>query len=307
MIANFFNKTKPVNFLVIVILLFVYYSISIFSIGDDTYTLIFFTKVLGLFLVLFLFLLLFKFIVEKNKLTRDNSYALLFLVIILGSFYESISNQDLIYSNLFLLLGYRKLYSLKTGLNTKMKLFDASFWIGIAAIFYSWSIIYILLIYLGILIYQKASLKNLLIPVVGLLTPIFIYFTYNFYFDSLPVFYNRFNYSVNFSYEVYNSVKFLIPALLLLVTLLWAILKVSPIIVSVSNNMKFSWNVLINHLLISIVLIAVVPLKNGSEMFFIAFPSAIIISNFIQNKKSSLFKNVMIYLYLIISVSVCFL
>jgi len=307
MIANFFNKTKPVNFLVIVILLFVYYSISIFSIGDDTYTLIFFTKVLGLFLVLFLFLLLFKFIVEKNKLTRDNSYALLFLVIILGSFYESISNQDLIFSNLFLLLGYRKLYSLKTGLNTKMKLFDASFWIGIAAIFYSWSIIYILLIYLGILIYQKASLKNLLIPVVGLLTPIFIYFTYNFYFDSLPVFYNRFNYSVNFSYEVYNSVKFLIPALLLLVTLLWAILKVSPIIVSVSNNMKFSWNVLINHLLISIVLIAVVPLKNGSEMFFIAFPSAIIISNFIQNKKSSLFKNVMIYLYLIISVSVCFL
>lgn len=304
MIANFFNKTKPVNFLTIAILLFVYYSISIFSASDNTYTLAFLAKDLVLFLVLFLFLLLFKFIVEKNKLTRDNSYALLFLVIILGSFHESISNQDLIYSNLFLLLAYRKLYSLGTGLNIKMKLFDASLWIGIAAIFYSWSIIYIVLIYLGILIYQKASLKNLLIPIVGLATPIFIYFTYNFYFDRLPFFYNRFNYSVNFSYEVYNNINFLIPAILLLVTLLWSLIKVSPIIVSVSNNMKFSWNVLINHLLISIIIIVVSPLKNGSEMFFVAFPAAIIIANFIQNKKSSLFKNVMIYLYLIISVSV---
>jgi hypothetical protein len=307
MIANFFNKTKPVNFLVIGILLFVYYSISIFSSGDETYTVSFFTKFLGLFLVLFLFLLLFKFIVEKNKLTKDNSYALLLLVIVLGTFNESISNNYLIYSNLFLLLSYRKLYSLRTGLNTKMKLFDASFWVGIATIFYSWSVIYILLIYVSIVIYRKGSLKNLLIPVVGLATPIFIYFTYNFHFDNLPVFYETFNYNMNFSFVVYKDLKLLIPALFLAVTLLWSLVVVSPNIVSVSNNMKFSWNVLINHLLISTVLIVVSPLKNGSEMFFIAFPSAIIISNFIQNKKSSLFKNVMIYLYLILSVSIYYL
>ena len=307
MIANFFNKTKPVNFLVIGILLFVYYSISIFSIGDEAYTLSIVTKFLGLFLVLFLFLLLFKFIVEKNKLTKDNSYALLFLVIVLGIFSESMSNNNFVYSNLLLLLSYRKLYSLRTGLNTKMKLFDASFWVGIAAIFYSWSIIYILLIYVSIVIYKKASLKNLLIPIVGLITPIFIYFTYNFYFDSLPAFYDRFKYDVNFSFVAFRELKLLIPTIFLAVTLLWSLVVVSPIIVSVSNNMKFSWNVLINHLLISILLIVVSPLKNGSEMFFIAFPSAIIISNFIQNKKSSLFKNVMIYLYLILSVSVYFL
>jgi len=307
MIANFFNKTKPVNFLIIGLLLFVYYSISIFSIEEFAYTISFFTKFLGLFLVLFLFLLIFKFIVEKNKLTRDNSYALLLLVIILGIFNESITNSYFIYSNLFLLLSYRKLYSLTTGLNTKMKLFDASFWVGIAAIFYSWSIIYILLIYVSIIIYQKANLKNLLIPIIGLITPIFIYFTYNFYFDKLPVFYDRFNYDVDFSFLVYSEIKFLIPMLFIATCLLWSLFAITPMIVSVSNNMKLSWNVLINHLLISIAIIVMAPIKNGSEMFFIAFPTAIVVSNFVQNKKSSLFKNVMIYLFIIISVSVYFL
>ena len=164
-----------------------------------------------------------------------------------------------------------------------------------------------LLIYVGILIYNKESLKNLLIPIVGFVAPVFIYFTYNLYFDSLPDFYSRFNFNVNLDFDTYNSLKYKVPIPFLIVTLLWSIVSVTPKIFSVSNNLKFLWSVLINHLVISAIITLLSPVKNGSELFFIIFPSTIIIANFLQKSKSSFLKNLILYLFLIISVGVYFL
>jgi len=307
MIANFFNKSKPVNDFNITLLLIVYYFSSTFSLGSAGFSVLFLVKKAGFLFCLILFLVIFKFIIEKNDLTKSNSYALLLIVILLGTFSEAISSNTFLFSNFILLLSFRKIYSLRSGINTKLKLFDAAFWVGISTLIYSWSIFYILLIYIGIFIYNKVNLKNLLIPVIGLATPIVIYFTYNFYFDSLPIFYSRFNYNVNLDFGAYNSLKFLVPIIFLISTLIWSIIKVTPKIVSISNNLKFSWNVLINHLMISVILVVVSPIKNGSELFYLLFPSTIIITNFLQKSNSTLLKNVVLYLFLLISVSVYFL
>lgn len=307
MIANFFNKTKPVNVFNVVVLLFVYYFISFFLQDSGEFSTYFLVERIGFVLLIILFLVIFKFIIEKNKLTKDNSYALLLGVLILGTFSEAIFSNYVIFSNIILLLSYRKIYSLRSGINTKMKLFDAAFWVGVATLIYSWSIFYILLIYIGIIIYRKISFKNLVIPVIGLATPIFIYFTYTLLYDNLTVFYSRFNYDASLVFVNYNSFKFLIPITFLITILLWSIVTITPKIISVSNKFKFSWNVLINHLIISLLIVVLSPIKNGSEMFYLVFPSAIIITNFLQKSKSSTFKNMVLYLFLIISVSVYFL
>ena len=304
MIANFFNKTKPVTIFNIVVLLFIYCFISIFFQDFNELSMPFLVKRIIFFFWIILFLLIVRFIIKKNKLTKDNSYALLLVVIVLGTFPETIFSNTIVFSNILLLLSYRKIYSLRSGINTKLKLFDAAFWIGIATLFYSWSIFYMLLIYLGIIIYQKISLKNLVIPIVGLVTPLF---TYNFYYDNLDFFYSRFNYEINLNFEVYTSLKYLIPLLFLVFIVLWSLIAVTPKIVLISNNLKFSWNVLINHLIISVIIIIVAPLKNGSELFYLAFPSAIIITNFLEKNKSKIVKNGILYLFLILSISVYFL
>lgn len=307
MIANFFNKTKPVNIINVVVLLFLFYFIPIFLGDSIEFSWSFLLNKIVFFFWIVLFLLIFKFIVEKNKLTKDNAYALLLVVLILGAFPEAIFTNYIVFSNLILLLGYRKIYSLRSGINTKTKIFDAAFWIGVATLIDSWSIFYILLIYVGIITYQKVSIKNLLIPIIGTVTPIFIYFTYEFYFDNLTGFYNKFNYNFNLDLSAYNSLKFLIPLLFLFTILIWATVTVTPKIVLISNNLKFSWNVLLNHLLISVVIIVFSSIKNGSELFYIIFPSAVIIANFLQNSKSLILKNAILYLFLIVSVSVYFL
>ena len=307
MIANFFNNSKPIKIFNITVLLFLGYVSSIFLNHSVAFSAVFLIKSAALFLLYILYLMIFKFIVEKNKLTKDNSYGLFIGVALLGIFSEVFFSYEILFSNIILLLSFRKTYSLRSVINTKSKLFDAAFWIGISTLIYAWSILYLLLIFVGIIIYRKVNLKNLLIPLIGFSTPIFIYFTYNFYFDMLPLFYNRFDYTINMNFVTYNSLKLLIPITFLITILLWSIVMVTPKIISVSNHLKISWSVLLNHLIISAVIVVIAPIKNGAEFFYLLFPSAIIITNFLQKSKSRTFKNLILYLFLILAVSVYFL
>jgi hypothetical protein len=307
MIANFFSKTKPVTIFSIVTLLFVYFFTATFLLHSAELSFIFLIKRISFFIFISLLLLIVNFIVKKNKLTKDNSYALLLMVFLLGTFPEAMFSSNIIFANFALMLGFRKIYSLRTGVDTKLKLFDACFWIAVATLFYSWSIFYILLVYLGMIIHQKLTVKNLFIPIVGFLTPMLIYFTYCFYFEDAAFFYNKFNYEINLDFSSYTSLKLLIPFIFLSITLLWSLLKVTPKVVSVRNNFKFSWDVLINHLLISAVIIVLAPTKNSSELFFLIFPSVVIVANLMHLIKSKIFKNAVLYGFLLISVAVYFL
>lgn len=305
MIANFFSKTKPTTIFSVAVLLLIYYFMATFLLHSGELSLQFLVKRVVFFIWLILFLLIVSFIVKKNKLTKDNSYALILMVFLFGTFPETMFSHPIIFANISLMLGFRKIYSLRSGLDTKLKLFDACFWIGIATLIYSWSILYLLLVYVSVIIHQKLTVKNLFIPIVGFVTPMLIYFTYCLYFENAAYYYDRFNYEMNLDLSSYKSLlKLLIPVLFLLLVLVWSLLKVTPKVVSVRNKFKFSWDVLINHLLISVVIVLLAPTKNGSELFFIIFPSGVIISNLMQLTKSKIFKNLILYAFLIISISV---
>ncbi|MDP3359461.1 MAG: DUF6427 family protein [Lutibacter sp.] len=307
MIANFFSKTKPATIFSIVSLLFVYYFTVTFLFNSTELSIQFLIKRISFFIFIALLLLIVNFIVKKNKLTKDNSYALLLMVFLLGTFPEAMFSYIIILANFALMLGFRKIYSLRSGVDTKLKLFDACFWIGIATLLFSWSIFFILLVYLGMIIHQKLTVKNLFIPIVGFLTPMFIYFTYCLYFESATFFYNKFNYGINLDFSSYTLLKLLIPVIFLSTVLLWSLVKITPKVVSVRNNFKFSWDVLINHLLISITIVVLAPTKNGSELIFVIFPSAVMVANLMHHIKSKIIRNMILYAFLLVSVSVYFL
>ena len=307
MIANFFNKSKPINVIYLIVMLLIYFSIHSFLVFNDENLNIFLLKTLSLFLVSVCVLLLMNFIIFKNKLIHNNYYPLLIIVILLGTFPEVMLNSNLSLSNLFLLLAFRKMFSLKSQFNTEGKIFDSGFWIGIATLFYSWSILFLVLVYVSIIIYRKINFKNLLIPIIGFATPVFLYFSFLFYFDNLIIFYNHFNFEHSFNFELYKLLHIFMPLLFLALILFWAILCVSPKLMLVNNVHKFSWIVLLWLLFISAIIILISPLKNSTELLFVIFPSAIIIANFLQKKESLLLKNGILYLFLLLSVVKYFL
>jgi len=307
MIANFFNKTKPIVHFIITICLLVYFVSANLLFNFNGFSTLFLAERTGIFLGFIVMLLILNFIIQKNNLTQNNSYALLIVALLLGTFYETMFSNVLLFANITLLLGFRKIYSLKSGTNTKQKFFDAGFWVGISALIDPWSIFYVVLIYFAILIYQKMDFRNIFIPLIGVATPIFIYFTYCFYFDNLELFYSKWMFNPNLDFGNYNQFKYLIPIAFLLTLLIWSIVALSPKMGTEGINIKRSWRLVLNHLLISVFIIISSPVKNGSEIFFIVFPLSIVVANFLKKSDSKNFKNLILYLILVISIVVYFL
>ena len=294
MLANFFNKTKPINILSIICFLFLYYFATLFVKFSEDFNLVFIFEKLAFFLLYALIILILDFIVKKNKLTSRNSYALLLFALFLGSFPEIFNSSSLTISNLILLLAYRKIYSLKSEKNTKKKLFDAGFWIAIASLVYFWSILSLLLIYIAIIVFKKLTFKNLMVPIIGGITPLFLYYIYHDYINHSVNFFDQFNAGINLDFGVYYATPLSIAIILIGLMLFWSIIKVTPRVVMVSNKLKSSWILILVHLLIAMFIVVIIPDKNGSELFFLFFPAAIIIANFIQKMESSFMRNIIL-------------
>ena len=121
MIANFFNKTKPINTLFIIGLLFFIYIFSIARYLEEEITLYFVLKRMMNFLLLLVTVFTVNFIVRKNNLTKDNSYTILLFVILMGMFPFAVLQFKLLIVNLILLFAYRRIYSLRTSKETHKK------------------------------------------------------------------------------------------------------------------------------------------------------------------------------------------
>jgi hypothetical protein len=304
MLANFFNKTKPINILSIISLLLVYYIITIFSNSSESIGFFDIFEKLAFFLLYGLIILTIDFIVKRNRLTHRNSYALILFVIFIGSFPEIFNSSNLTISNLILLFGFRKIYSLKSEKNIKKKLFDAGFWIAIATLIYFWSILHLILVYIAIIVFKKLTFKNLAVPIIGAVTPLFLYFAYNDFINESHVFFDGFNTAINLDIGIYNSLELSIPTVLFSMVLLWSLIIVTPNVLRVNNKLKSSWIVVLIHLVVALIVVQLAPDKNGSELIFLFFPGAIIIANFIQKEISELLKNVILFLFLLASIAV---
>ena len=136
MLANFLGKSKPINFIVLVLLFICAFFLNLgstFSILD--FTLSFIVEKVGIFLLFLAIFFTFNFIISKNNLTLDNSYAFLFYLLLTLYFYEYLLDYQVLLSCFVTLLFLRKIYSLQTLKDIFKKLFDAGFWLGIMFFF----------------------------------------------------------------------------------------------------------------------------------------------------------------------------
>jgi hypothetical protein len=283
MIANFFNETKPINFMVLSIMMFITYLISILFAFSVEYSLFYFAnKIFYLLLVIFM-LFAFDFIIRKNALTYDNSLALFFYVVLFGFFPLSFDNDHLLIANLFLLFSFRKIYSLRTQIRTNEKIFDSAFWIGIASMFYAWSFIYLILVYLAIWIFHKSNPRNVFIPIIGFFVPISFLYVYFLMSNQTDAFNSYWQLDYSFNLNEYLQNKFLFPLLFVLLLAIVSIFPTTKKSLIAKQDFKATWNILIAQLVLSLFIVIVAPQKNGSETIFLFFPLSILYANYIQD------------------------
>lgn len=299
MIANFFKKSKPIHAIFISMLFLVYYVMAILFVEKPIFSGVLVAKkisYLGYFLVLFF---LVQFINRKNQLSDLNSYTILILAFLFGIFPKTMEIHPIFYAHLFLLLAYRRIYSLKTNKDVKQKLFDSAFWIGIATLFFNWSVLFFIVVYVTVVFEKKQRIRNILIPIVGFFTPLFIAFTYYFITDNSLELYKNLTFNSNFSFD--NLI--LLESLVLITFLTLGIFFISYKINSLKNDLKKSWILIIIHFLVAICIMFINPQKNNSEILLLYFPAVIISGNFMQLIDKTVIIDIVILGFLIMSLT----
>jgi hypothetical protein len=120
-----------------------------------------------LFLILLGSIFITNFVAKKNGLSKDSGYTMFFCFLFLLFFPSVLVNIKLLLSNFFILLALRRLISLQSLKVSKEKIFDASIWIFLAALFQFWSILYIILVFISIIFHVAKDYRNWVLPFIA--------------------------------------------------------------------------------------------------------------------------------------------
>ena len=306
MLANFFDKTKPINSLAIGVLFAVFYLIFFLFQENPVFTDV---SVLekGSYLILNLLFLFFSGVVFiKNGTSKGNLYAPFLMVLLFGMFSATlIGGKTLIVLLLFVLL-YWKISSFGIKTNRIASLFDSGLYLGVSILIFNWSVLYVLLLYFALILYRQINIRYLLVPIVGMLVPGILFYTYCLLTDTLPVFYESFHFSVSLDLSSYNNVSVQGAVLLISSVTLISILAVLPQVMSVSNSYRNQYSIILATLVIGIIIIILTPIKDGSEFLYVFLPASIIIAWFVQKIQKKIIKESVLLILTLFSLTLFF-
>jgi hypothetical protein len=176
MITSVFRKSTPLNFSLVVFLILVFF--FAYQIQDWSWTnsLFLWVQKLGLLAVLLGSVFMTNFISKKNGLSKDSAYTVFFYFLLMVFFPSVLDNVNLVLANFFILLAFRRLISLQSLKASKEKIFDASFWIIVAALFQFWSILYLVLVFISIIFHVARDYRNWFLPFIAFFAASILFF-----------------------------------------------------------------------------------------------------------------------------------
>ncbi|MGK0386290.1 MAG: hypothetical protein ACI849_000899 [Patiriisocius sp.] len=303
MLTSFFGKSSPINYILLSIAIVLGYFLNVFLSQEGLLSLGSLADHVGTILLMVFAVLLLDFIIRKNNVTKNNTFAILLFVLFVLLVPQVYKAIPLILANVFLLLSTRRMLSLKTEKNTVKKIFDATMYITLASLCYGWAILFFIVLYTAILNKTNATFKYLFIPIIGFLGITTLAITYQLLStDSYVWIYDWFS-AMHFDFSAYNDLSLLIPSTLLLTLIFWA---GSARIISLASLSKKEKPSAITMLLITGISVGIVlasPQKDGSELFFLFAPIAAITSNYIESgmtKERFVFNEILIWVLVLL-------
>ncbi len=304
MISSIFGKTKPINFILVGVFLAVFF-IGGFLFEDDSLV---FSKLWGpgifTFLILIFSLLVVDFVAKRNNLTKQNNYVILVFGLCIALFSQVFSDFKIVVANFFILLAFRRLLSLKSLKQVKLKILDAALWISVAVICYEWTVLYFVFLYLVIAKFVAKDFKNWIIPFVGIFITGILFLCFAFAFRNEEWLIHYFNFEITLGREKFLEPSFLLPfgvvILISLVSIVFYWLKGK----SKSVTKQASMIMVLQALLISIIIAIISESNNGSEFLFSFFPMAVFISNYLQEIRKKWLKEAILWSLVALSFAV---
>jgi len=225
------------------------------------------------------------FIVKRNKLTGANSFAILFFTLLMIVFPEALGDNNGILCSFFLLLATRRLLSIKSLKEIKSKIFDATLWILLSSLFYDWAIIYLVLVFAAIYIYDPKNIRNWMVVLSAMFCYFIILIVVLIFMDNTTFLSTHYSFAIDYE-TLYapkwgSSIKLILYIVLNGILALWAFLKLGKAGVGKIITVRLIALSFILGLVVSVLVLS----DSSYALMITFFPSVIFITNYIESIK----------------------
>lgn len=282
MIASLFRKSTPLNYSVVIIAVVFFFFTYQIQHATGKSSLLHYGLKFTMLAIIFASLFITNFVVKKNELSKDSTYTVLFYFLFLLFFPSVLDNIRLIMANFFVLLSVRRLLSLHSPRAPKEKIFDASLWIFLAALFHFWSILFIVLVFISILFHVARDYRNWFLPIIAFCLTVTIFLFFSVMIDKTWV--DTLIESAVFDFRInYFTNNFENAALSIYATI--ALFFVGSLQFSLSNRpliLHSSYKKIIFSFFIGICVFVASPDKSNDLLIFTFAPLAMIVTSHIE-------------------------
>ena len=300
MITSIFSKSKPINYIIVMVVLVIAFALHFFyEVKDGNYTIISFIALsIGLFYVF-----ITDFVISKNDLTKRNSYGIMLLALFFVIFPEVFGNINIMVANLLVLFALRRLFSLHTKRDLTKKFFDAVFWIAVSALFYTWAVLYLFVVFIALGYYWQNEGKYIAVSLFGVVTVFILLVLYNIVFKDQYLSQTNFDFSYGFDFLDYNSLSEIIKFTVVLALYLWSLIFYLKNTSEKNKTLKPIHTLIILASFVAIIIAVLAPVKNGNEIVFFMLPFSIIVANYIETIDKLWFKEMLVVLLILVPIT----
>jgi hypothetical protein len=307
MISSLFGKTRPVNYILVLSAVFVFFSLAQFPGEDARVTFSPFFWIAGSLCCLLLSLFLVNFMVQRNQLTAADSYAMLLYAQFIILFQDSLRDPMALIAMFFLLLAQRRLISMKSLKNLKEKIFDGALWIFASSLFVNWTIFFILLVWVYIYFYTPKKINYWLIPLAAGVTVALIAWSFFYLLGDPEYLFAHFTFTAE-----YAGIKNLPTNSIVKIVGFLTLILIAGIIAFVKQGKSGQGRLIQLRLLIIVWILAVfVALLTGerliSTIVFTFFVSAVFLARYVESIRRGFIKSIILYALTMVSILVFFL
>ena len=302
MISSVFGKTKPINYIILLAFLFIiYWTVNLYLFEQAFSAIDWVWKTLALgFLMFTLFVV--NFVVKRNQITESSTYAILFFTLFIAFFPEVLHDTNAIFCGFFVSLSVRRIISLRTLRNIKIKLFDSSLWLVVASLFYDWALLFLIMVFVSIYMYEPKNFRNWLVPVVAAVTGIFIIYAVLALIGNTTYLVEHYSFKTGIDpYMLYSEphgIKITGYVLLILITGLFALVRIGKLGLGKILSMRLLVLCFFAGLLVTM-------LENNIDAYPVLitfFPGATLVTKYVETIKQIKLREV--FLILVIAIIV---
>jgi hypothetical protein len=307
MLTSFFSKSNPANFLILGALLVIsFVAFQFISLGTDV-NLRNIAKITAISALLVFAIFLLNFVVRKNNLTRKNTLAVLIFTFFTLMVPSIFGNTGILIAEICCLFALRRVFSFASEKNTEKKILDASLWLLLASFFYFYSLLFFAVVYYAILRKPRTSYRFLFIPPIAVLATFSITTSYFYLTENSFEWFQKFIAPVGLDFSAYNSFALLIPTAIFLSAIVWIgfyrLFKVSSIMRKEKPNFLVLLVILISAMAVSFA----APVKDGSELYFLIPPLAIVMADYIENREEKYISEIFLWILVLLPGALIFL